>query len=88
MFFNELTNTIGLVIAVAVLVGIAFPKLLMPDLKPRKMKVGSAYWGVYKGQSTEQPEAAKTVEISIADDANHKVVAGSQMYASGRAVGN
>jgi len=84
---DDITNTIGLVIAFATLIGIAYPTILLPRLRPRKIKVGSAYWGVYKGQSTEQPDNLKTVEVDVADEATHKVVAGSAMYASGRAVG-
>lgn len=87
VILDEITNTIGLVIAVATLAGIAYPTILLPRLRPRKMKVGSAYWGVYKGQSTKQPDHLKTVEVNVADEATHKVVAGSAMYASGRAVG-
>lgn len=84
---EEITNTIGLVIAVVTLAGIAYPTILLPRLRPRTIKVGSAYWGVYKGQSTQQPEHLKTLEVNVADEATHKVVAGSAMYASGRAVG-
>ncbi|MBI4532636.1 MAG: hypothetical protein HY711_01715 [Candidatus Melainabacteria bacterium] len=76
-------NFLALLFAIAVLVHLAFPSLLIPEAKPRKKTVGPTYWGVYEGQSVDDPESMKTIEVSKSTR-KEKVIAGSVMYSAGR----
>ncbi len=78
-------NLLGISFAVAVLLYMAFPDVLTPAGKPRKKTVGSTYWGVYEGQSTEDSEAEMVIELKE-PTSKERVVAGSALYAKGRGV--
>lgn len=77
-----LTSIVFIAVA-AVILFTAFPHLLSAPGPEKKEHVGPVYWGVYEGQSTEDPEALKKIEIKKSKRKD-KVVAGSAMYAKGR----
>ncbi len=76
-------NGIALLVAGAAIVFTAFPFLFNPGGTEKKQKVGPVYWGVYSGQSTDEPEMLKQIEIRK-KAGKEKVVAGGTMYALGR----
>ncbi len=55
------------------------------NLLPPGKKVGASYWGVYSGAPTSEPEALKTIAVRQ-PSFSELVVAGSGVYASGKAV--
>lgn len=77
----------GAILAITLLVGIAFPNVVAPWHKPKKKTVGSTYWGVYHDASPTELSDEKRVEVPKAAR-KHTVVAGSMMYAGGKPTGN
>ncbi len=74
---------VGVIAAVFILVAIAFPKLMRPELKEKEQSVGSTYWGIYEGAKREELEG-ESVRIPKPSRALHPV-AGSISYARGPA---
>lgn len=72
----------GTVLAVYLLLMLAFPKVFLPPTKYRTKKVGSNYWGVYDGQPVDLHPHAPTLQTPKPARLRHPV-AGSSMYAGG-----
>ena len=75
-------EVVSALLAVVLLVAIAFPQLLSNLKKDPTKQVGSSYWGVYDGTPTHDLHDHKVVAPKPARP--KKVVAGSQMYAGSR----
>ncbi len=52
----------GLIIAIALLLLIAFPERLIPDNGERRKRVGGTYWGSYPGRQSTETEEEETIE--------------------------
>jgi hypothetical protein len=85
MAMRDPSFLIGGGVAAWVLLMIAFPKLFMPQPGSGKTKVGPTFWGVYDGAPTEENEANQRIELNPLVGTKRGVVAGSTMYAQGRA---
>jgi len=79
------TFVFGAIIVCAVLFLIAEPHRLIPQIEPKNKRVGSTYWGIYKGSSMEESESEKTVELKQVARKGH-YAAGSITYSQGRGV--
>jgi hypothetical protein len=57
---------------------------IMPVYRPRKKRVGPAFWGNYEGRTSEVPgmQIIKLPKITF----NPEAVVGSELYSKGRAV--
>lgn len=74
----------GALIALALLVVIAEPYRFLPQWEEKKKFVGSTYWGIYPGTSSEDGEG-QTIELRKACR-KERYTAGSSTYAQGRGV--
>lgn len=72
------------VIALVILLAIAFPRFFAPPERKEKKTVGSTYWGYYEGTIDHDNTAAGRVAVPKPSRKNH-VVAGSETYARGPA---
>ncbi len=71
------------VVAIFLLLTIAFPQLLVPNTGKKK-KVGSSYWGVYgDAPNIDTPDESASIEVPRPARKAHPVY-GSSMYASGK----
>jgi hypothetical protein len=68
-----------------VLLMLAFPNDFMPRPKSRKTQVGPTFWGVYDGSPTEDDPGKPKIMLNELPITRRKAVAGSTMYAQGRA---
>jgi hypothetical protein len=75
---------VSALVALFLLLAIAFPNLIVPQIKGKKKKVGSAYWGVYEGTALSDTGEGR-VEIPTPTRKIH-ITAGSGMYASGKGI--
>ncbi|HEY9791483.1 MAG TPA: hypothetical protein V6D22_13865 [Candidatus Obscuribacterales bacterium] len=76
-------EVVSVLLALYLLLSIAFPERFIPELKLKRKKVGSSYWGVYEGRAvTDAPEETT---IDVPKPARfRKVVAGSSQYSNGK----
>lgn len=79
-----MSTIIGLFIALAVLLVIAFPERLLPNIAQKKKRIGITHWGFYTG--TEDCRADETMLVEAALPGRERVIAGSSMYAKGQGV--
>ncbi|HEY9716845.1 MAG TPA: hypothetical protein V6C69_05230 [Trichormus sp.] len=75
----------GALVAVVLLIAIAEPLRFMPEFEKKKKRVGSTYWGIYQGASTDEPEAMCTIELQQVAR-KERYIAGSVTYSQGRGV--
>jgi len=75
----------GGVMAFFLILLVAEPHRLLGEPKYKSKKVGSTYWGIYKGQVEEVAEDAKTIELKQ-PGRKERTVYGSSTYALGRGV--
>jgi hypothetical protein len=75
-------EVVSALLAVVLLVSIAFPQLFAHFKKDPEKTVGSSYWGVYDGTPTHDIKDHKMVAPKPGRKA--KVIAGSQMYAGSK----
>jgi hypothetical protein len=80
---NDLFNIVCLLIAIAILLVVAFPDRFLPSKPKKKKKVGSTYWGAYEGAPPDEPEEEKTIQVEH-PARKEKVIGGSYMYHIGR----
>ena len=73
---------VSALLAVVLLIGIAFPQLLIILKKDPDKQVGSSYWGVYDGTPNQDLHEHK-IQAPKPGRKSH-VVAGSHMYAGRR----
>ena len=68
------------------LVAIAFPKLLVPEIGYKKKRVAASYWGEYQGHPIENEEVEEpTIEVRSIKT-KEKIVVGATTYALGRGI--
>lgn len=79
-----MSTIIGLIIALAVLLVIAFPERFLPVFQQKKRRIGITHWGFYTGSEDCKPEETMLVEAAL--PGRERVVAGSSMYAKGQGV--
>jgi hypothetical protein len=79
------TLLFGAILVCAVLFLIAEPHRLIPQIESKNKRVGSTYWGVYKGAPSEEAEGEQTVELQQVARKGH-YAAGSITYSQGRGV--
>ncbi len=79
-----MSTIIGIFIALAVLLVIAFPERFLPDIAQKKKRIGITLWGFYNGSEACKPEETMLVEAAL--PGRERVVAGSAMYAKGQGV--
>lgn len=72
----------GTILALYLLLVMAFPKVFFPAARHRTKKVGYNYWGVYDGHPVDLPKDAPTIQTPKPARLRHPV-AGSSMYAGG-----
>ena len=70
-------------LALFLLLSIAFPERFVPKLGNRKKKVGSAYWGVYEGSAVENTAEEGRVEIPKPAK-KFRSIYGSSQYETGK----
>jgi hypothetical protein len=73
-------------LAVYILLAVAFPERFIPEMiGKKKKKLASTYWGVYNGVSTT-PSQTEKIDAPSPSRAGGRVVAGSSMYSKGKGV--
>lgn len=82
---TEMSIVVGLIIAIVLLLIIAFPERLLPDDGQRRKRIGATYWGFYAGSPISEADAEETIE-SVTIIKKDGVIAGSTSYALGRGV--
>jgi hypothetical protein len=82
--FNHMSTIVGIFIAVAVLLVIAFPEQLLPAFSKKKKRIGITHWGFYNGSEDCKPEETMLVEAAL--PGKQRYVVGSSMYAKGQGV--
>lgn len=75
-------EVVSVLLALVLLIGIAFPQLFDGLKKEKTKTVGSSYWGVYDGTPTQ--DLGNHHVHAPKPGRNAKVVAGSSMYAGRR----
>ncbi len=80
-----MTIIVGLIIAVGLLIIIAFPERFLPTAGEKKKRVGANYWGAYDGKPIVESEDMPTIEAAAIKKKN-TVIAGSSTYIGGRGV--
>jgi len=76
---------VGLIIAIGLLLVIAFPERFLPVAGEKKKRVGADYWGAYKGSQASESTDMPTIE-TVAIKKKRNVIAGSTSYDMGRGV--
>jgi hypothetical protein len=74
---------VSVLLAVYLLLSIAFPERFIPEFKAKKKKVGSSYWGVYEGTETTDSPDETTIEVPKPARLR-KIIAGSSQYSNGK----